>query len=83
MSIGGKSYGKGITEIGKVSLKMQGKEVPEHTLLDEQRAKDVAVQNVAFYCPDFVRDMEPTRDFKSRKSDAAAHNLRVPLASAS
>ncbi len=67
MSIGGKSYGKGITEIGKVSMRMQGKEVPEHILNDEQRAKDVSVQNVAFYCPDFVRDMELTRDFKSSK----------------
>ena len=55
MSINGKAYGKGITEIGKASWKLRGKEVPSSFLEDEEKAKRLAVSNVAFYCPDYCR----------------------------
>ena len=60
MSINGVAYGKGITEIGKASWKLKGKEVPSSFLEDEEKAKKLSVPSVAFYCPDYCKDMVST-----------------------
>ena len=51
MSINGKAYGKGITEIGKASWKLRGKEVPSSFLEDEEKAKRLAVLQCGFLLP--------------------------------
>lgn len=56
-SINGVSYGKGITEIGKAAWKLMGREVPPEVLEAERLASKNAVPHVAFYCPDYERDM--------------------------
>jgi len=56
-SIAGVSYGVGITEIGKAAWKLQGKDVPADMLAGEARAKANAVPHVAFYCPQYERDI--------------------------
>ena len=61
MSINGVAYGKGITEIGKASWKLKGKEVPSSFLEDEEKAKKLSVPSVAFYCPDYCKDMVSTK----------------------
>ena len=55
-SINGVSYGMGITEIGKASWKLQGKDIPADVLQGEARAKANAVPHVSFYCPIYERD---------------------------
>eukprot|EP00341_Mesodinium_pulex_P015317 CAMPEP_0116991652 /NCGR_PEP_ID=MMETSP0467-20121206/66278_1 /TAXON_ID=283647 /ORGANISM="Mesodinium pulex, Strain SPMC105" /LENGTH=127 /DNA_ID=CAMNT_0004688801 /DNA_START=38 /DNA_END=418 /DNA_ORIENTATION=+ len=52
-SINGVSYGLGITEIGKASWKLQGKEIPRDILEGEEKAKAASVPHVSFYDPDF------------------------------
>jgi phospholipid-translocating P-type ATPase (flippase) len=56
-SIGGVSYGKGITEIGKASWKLQGREIPASVLEAEILASASSVPHVSFYCPDFEKLM--------------------------
>ena len=55
-SIGGTSYGEGITEIGKAAWKLQGKSIPAEILESETLAKKNAVPHVAFYCPKYEAD---------------------------
>lgn len=66
-SINGVSYGKGITEIGKASWKLQGKDVPADMLEGERRAKEQSVDHVTFWCPVYERTManlqDPERQF--------------------
>ena len=50
-SIRGVKYGQGITEIGKSSWKLQGKEIPSDILEGESHAQANAVPHVSFYCP--------------------------------
>ena len=52
-SINGESYGQGITEIGKASWKLQGKQVPTEMLEGERRAKENSVPHVTFWCPNY------------------------------
>jgi phospholipid-transporting ATPase len=55
-SINGVSYGVGITEIGKASWKLQGKDIPQEMLDGEAQAKARAVPHVSFYCPTYEKD---------------------------
>jgi phospholipid-transporting ATPase len=55
-SINGKSYGKGITEIGKASWRLQGKPIPSEMLEAEDLASKNTIPHVSFYCPDFDKD---------------------------
>ena len=66
-SINGKSYGVGITEIGKAAWKLQGKEVPADVLEGEARAKANAVPHVAFYCPNFENDIKDAKSAQTLK----------------
>lgn len=50
-SINGVCYGVGITEIGKASWKLQGKEIPQEVLDGEIMAKQRSVPHVSFYDP--------------------------------
>ena len=52
-SIGGQSYGEGITEIGRAAWKLQGKSIPIKMLEAEELAKKNSVPHVAFYCPKY------------------------------
>jgi len=54
-SINGIIYGQGITEIGKASWKLQGKDVPAKMLDGERRAKENSVPHVTFWCPDYEK----------------------------
>jgi phospholipid-transporting ATPase len=56
-SINGVSYGLGITEIGKASWKLQGKEIPPEVLEGEEKAKANAVPHVSFYDPRYDEDI--------------------------
>ena len=56
-SICGKSYGRGITEIGKSSWALQGKEIPADMLQGEAYAQKNSVPHVSFWCPDFEADI--------------------------
>jgi phospholipid-transporting ATPase len=58
MSVNGKSYGLGITEIGKASWKLQGKEIPFDVLQGEERAKAARVPFVSFYDESYDADMK-------------------------
>ena len=58
MSVNGKSYGLGITEIGKASWKLQGKIIPKAILEGEMRAKAASVAHVSFYDDTFDEDMK-------------------------
>jgi len=55
-SINGVSYGLGITEIGKASWKLQGKELPQEVLEGEENAKKASVPHVSFYDPKYGED---------------------------
>jgi len=55
-SINGVVYGVGITEIGKASWKLQGREIPADVLHGEQLAQANAVPHVSFYCPQYDHD---------------------------
>jgi phospholipid-translocating P-type ATPase (flippase) len=57
MSVNGVAYGRGITEIGRASWKLQGKEVPADVIEGEEQAKKRSVPHVSFYCPVYERDM--------------------------
>ena len=48
-SVNGIVYGQGITEIGKASWKLQGKEVPSEVLEGERKAKANSRPHVTFY----------------------------------
>lgn len=72
-SINGVSYGVGITEIGKASWALQGKEIPPEVLEGEARAKANAVPHVSFYCPTYERD----RDAKGEQADKINQFFRV------
>jgi len=67
MSVNGISYGIGITEIGKASWKLQGREIPQAVLDGELKAKAASVPHVSFYCPDYVREMD-SKNSKERKN---------------
>lgn len=57
MSINGVSYGLGITEIGRHTWTLQGKDVPDDVLAGEFKAQDAAVPSVAFYCPRYNQEI--------------------------
>lgn len=57
-SIYGVSYGKGLTEIGRVAWKQMKKHIPEQFLEDERKAIANSVPHVSFYCPDYERDIK-------------------------
>ncbi len=69
-SINGVSYGKGITEIGRAAWKLLNKPVPEDVLEAERKAAETAVPHVAFYDPDFNRDLHGD-DGKSKHASAS------------
>lgn len=50
MSINGVIFGKGITEIGKASWKLRGKEIPNEILEAEKQARINSIPHVSFYC---------------------------------
>lgn len=50
MCIAGISYGQGITEIGKVAWKLQGREISPEVLRADELAKACSVDHVSFYC---------------------------------
>ncbi|CAN0256362.1 unnamed protein product, partial [Pylaiella littoralis] len=56
-SVGGISYGLGITEIGRAAMVVEGQEVPEDVLDAEEKAKDYAAPHVNFYDPSVYRDL--------------------------
>ena len=58
MSVNGKSYGLGITEIGKASWKLQGKHIPQSILDGEERAKAASIAHVSFYDEAYDTDMK-------------------------
>jgi phospholipid-translocating P-type ATPase (flippase) len=58
MSVNGVIYGKGITEIGKASWKLRGKEIPDYILTGETLARERSVPHVSFYDNDYERLME-------------------------
>ena len=68
VSIGGISYGEGITEIGKVAWKLRGKLVPTEILEYEKLAKDNTAPHVSFYCPKYKNMMENDNAAKIRNS---------------
>jgi len=57
MSINGVSYGLGITEIGKVSWKLMGKDIPQYMLENERKAQENSVPHVTFYDPLYEKDI--------------------------
>ncbi len=57
-SIGGESYGEGITDIGRVAWSLQGIEIPEKVLHYEKLAKQNSTPHVSFYCPKYDRMMK-------------------------
>ena len=66
-SIGGISYGEGITEIGKAAWKLQGREIPLSVLEAENRAKMVQKDHVSFFCKQF--DIDKNHPEKKQKID--------------
>jgi magnesium-transporting ATPase (P-type) len=67
MSVNGKCYGRGITEIGKVSWQLQGKHVPDSLLTDERRARVLSVPNVSFYGPEYAQDMQEIKKNSTKR----------------
>jgi magnesium-transporting ATPase (P-type) len=65
-SVGGISYGEGITEIGKVAWKLQGRHVPEEVLRAEEIAKERSIPHVSFYCPKYEIDVKSKGDLKNK-----------------
>eukprot|EP01035_Chromulina_nebulosa_P017968 gene17968-23598_t len=57
MSISGVAYGLGITEIGKVSWKLMGKDIPQFMLENEKKAQENSVPHVTFYDPLYEKDV--------------------------
>ncbi|CAM9673121.1 unnamed protein product, partial [Ectocarpus sp. 12 AP-2014] len=57
-SVGGVSYGLGITEIGRAAMLVEGEKVPADVLLAEEKAKDHAVPHVNFYDPSVYQDLQ-------------------------
>ena len=66
VTIGGVSYGEGITEIGKVAWKLQGKTIPQEILEYEKLAKENSTPHVSFYCPKYHKMMETEKATKIR-----------------
>lgn len=58
MSIAGEIYGLGITEIGKASWKLQGKEIPAAVLEAEEKSRANAKPHVSFYDPKYYEDVK-------------------------
>ncbi|CAM9795377.1 unnamed protein product [Chrysoparadoxa australica] len=56
-SIGGVSYGQGMTEIGRAALTVAGKAVPAHVAEADIRARDHSCPHVNFYDPQIWRDI--------------------------
>ena len=56
-SINGVSYGAGMSSIGRANYEIMGKEIPPEVLMMEEKAQDAAVKHVAFYCPNYEKDM--------------------------
>ncbi|CAM9108152.1 unnamed protein product [Ectocarpus sp. 8 AP-2014] len=57
-SVGGVSYGLGITEIGRAAMLVEGEKVPADVLMAEEKAKDHAVPHVNFYDPSVYQDLQ-------------------------
>ena len=66
-SINGISYGVGITEIGKASWKLQGKEISQEILDGEAMAAERAVPHVSFYCPRHDKILEQNPQYIHEK----------------
>lgn len=65
-SIYGTSYGLGITEIGKASWKLQGKELPEEILIAQAEAQKRSVPHVTFYDPKYEDAMRSSNNSSER-----------------
>ncbi|CAN0077729.1 unnamed protein product, partial [Ectocarpus fasciculatus] len=57
-SVGGVSYGLGITEIGRAAMLVEGEKVPADVLKAEEKAKDHAAPHVNFYDPSVYEDLQ-------------------------
>ena len=67
-SINGTVYGQGITEIGKASWLLQGKEIPAHMLAGEAEAKKRSQPHVTFYDSAYDEVMAGPMDSAERKN---------------
>lgn len=67
-SINGVVYGQGITEIGKASWLLQGKDIPEDVLAGEAEAKKRSQPHVTFYDPNYDRAMAGPADSAERRN---------------
>jgi phospholipid-transporting ATPase len=56
-SVAGVSYGQGITEIGRSSWTLQGKEVPEEVEEAEKKAQQNRMPHVSFWDPKYDEDL--------------------------
>ncbi|CAN0191506.1 unnamed protein product, partial [Ectocarpus fasciculatus] len=61
-TVGGRSYGKGMTEIGQAALKLKGVELSQEELSAEQMAQEFAAPHVNFYDPVMFRDLQAETD---------------------
>ncbi|CAM9636300.1 unnamed protein product [Ascophyllum nodosum] len=57
-TIGGKSYGKGMTEIGQAALKVQGVGLTADEIEAEEMAQKLAAPHVNFYDPALFQDLQ-------------------------
>ncbi|CAN0038698.1 unnamed protein product [Pylaiella littoralis] len=57
-TVAGKSYGKGITEIGQAALKLKGVELSAEEVSAEKMAKDFSAPHVNFYDPMMFQDLQ-------------------------
>ncbi|KAG5183758.1 hypothetical protein JKP88DRAFT_198883 [Tribonema minus] len=71
-SVGGKVYGRGITEIGRAALEIAGKEVPKEVLEAETLSRRVAAPHVNFYDPAIFADMHPQHGDGDGDNESAA-----------
>eukprot|EP00903_Cladosiphon_okamuranus_P011458 g10792.t1 len=56
-SVGGVSYGLGITEIGRAAMVVEGEKVPEDVLRAEELATNHSAPHVNFYDPSVYKDL--------------------------
>ncbi|CAM9989729.1 unnamed protein product, partial [Ectocarpus sp. 4 AP-2014] len=61
-TVGGKSYGKGMTEIGQAALELKGVKLSQEELSAEQMAQEFAAPHVNFYDPVMFRDLQAEAD---------------------
>lgn len=66
-SINGVSYGQGITEIGKLARKLNGLSISPEVLEAEEKAAKLAVPHVCFYCSNYEKDSDETKNPKQAK----------------